>query len=204
MRAEYSRRFEEEGLVEFYLPQLTETKPKEPHVPILMTAAGLLGKKKRVLVIMNESSQDLGIWTWRHAEPGSGAMSGTALGLVDGVKKHKDEQPGIIVLNPGQLRWSNKYRRAVTDESRRSLPRQSAFHHAPLVHPKYNLIPGNDTPENHLRHVFDNVIFNSDIVAKDAEIYLVGLGSTGPDDLLQHLNEQCASSSYSFLASFII
>ena len=190
MRAELGRRFKDEGIVQFHLPHMTTTKPKSAHVPILTSSPDLLRKKKQVVVVLNEAVQDLGIWTWRAMEQEGGMTFGTALGLARGLKKCKDEAPGLIVANLGQLLYSAKYGRAVTRESWNSFPRESAVHPPPMVHPQRNLIAGNKTPEDHIQFVFDNVILNPDLVAKDAEIYVVGLG-TGADEVLQCFDRQC-------------
>ena len=192
MRAELLRRcFESEDLVQFYLPQMTTTKPTEPHVPILTTPLDLLRSKRRVLVILNEPLQDLGVWAWRVVADEGGMVFGTALGLARELKKCKDEAPGLIVANPGQLLYSHKYARAVTYTSWDSMPRKSGVHPRPRIHPQHNLIPGNKTPEEHARFVLDNVVFNPDLVAKDAEIYAVGLG-IGANEVIQLFNAKCA------------
>ncbi|KAL9075244.1 MAG: hypothetical protein Q9157_004074 [Trypethelium eluteriae] len=194
MRAEYHRRFESEGIAHFFLPQMTTTKPSDPHVPILTTPLDALRKKTQVLVIVNGHMQDLGVWAWRLLEHEHGSLNGTALGLAKKLNHCAKEQPGMIVANLGQLLFSHKYQCAVTRDSWNSLPRASAVHPSPKIHPEHNIIPGNENPEAHLRFILENVVLNPDLVAKDAEIYVVGL-SRSADVLIELFNSEWSKYS---------
>ncbi|KAI9689212.1 MAG: hypothetical protein M1822_000950 [Bathelium mastoideum] len=166
---------------------MTATQPSHPNVPILMTPSGILRHSHRVIFIWNEVAQDLGIWSWRALDHEGGALSGTVRGLLKELENIQNDPPGVIIANPGQLLYSNRLGRAVTLQTWNNLPRESAVHPTPKVDPKWNLIPGNKTPEEHARFVFDNVVLNPDLVARNAEIYVVGLG-TGADVLVQVMN----------------
>ena len=54
------------GIPLFYLPRLTAVKPESsPHIPILATPADILKTRKRVIVLINDNTQDLGILAYR-------------------------------------------------------------------------------------------------------------------------------------------
>lgn len=66
IRKEVISRMAALGIPLFYLPRLTVVKPKSsPHIPILATPADILKTRKRVIVLINDNTQDLGILAYR-------------------------------------------------------------------------------------------------------------------------------------------
>jgi hypothetical protein len=57
-------------------------KPKAKHLPILVTEPEELRKKRDVIVVIGEPSEDVGIWAWRHLLTNGGIEGGSAVGLV--------------------------------------------------------------------------------------------------------------------------
>ncbi|KAI9708742.1 MAG: hypothetical protein M1820_003697 [Bogoriella megaspora] len=207
LRGELKSRFHQAGAGELYLPQLTTSRPptREPSVPILIHAPEVLRAKKRVLVVINESMQDLGVWSWRFTDYDHGLLHGTASGLIQDLGNRKvqsgtadpngnAETPGLVVCNLGQLLYTYKWDGAVTPRSWDRMPRKSAVHPAATAVPNHNYIPGNRTPEEHLRFVFEKVLLNTEFVSKDADIYVVGLG-TGGDELVHLLDREWSTYS---------
>lgn len=177
-----------------YLPQLGMTKPREPHIPIYATHPDILRTKQRILIIVNNSDSDLGIWSYRIVHGEGGITSGTCVSLVEEIKRrvggNPDHEPGILILNPGELIYSHRKMAAMTYTAWLGQPRPSAIHPANIIHPEYNLVPGNKTSTEHLAFIFDKILENPDFVSENAEFYLVGL-IDGARDILEHLNQHC-------------
>lgn len=177
-----------------YLPQLGTTKPMEQHVPIYATPPDILKTKRRILIVMNNSDSDLGVWSYRIALGEGSITSGTCISLVEEIKRRADGnpdlEPGILILNPGELIYSHRKMAAMTYSAWLGQPRSSAVHPANIIHPEYNLVPGNKTSAEHLAFVFDRILGNPDFVSENAEFYLVGL-MDGARDILEHLNQHC-------------
>ena len=119
------------GLVPLYLPHLSTEKPyaQEQQMKILTTEQSALQKKKRVIVVMNEGKQDLGIWSYRILG-NDNIDAGSCVSLVKELDKRGEayEAPGLIVMNPGQLCYSYRLGQSMTNSSWEALPRQSAVH----------------------------------------------------------------------------
>lgn len=100
----------------------------------------------------------------------------------------ESETPGVVILNPGQLLFSHKQGRAMTQTSWMALPRKSAVHPPIRISEKHNRVEGNTSPAEHVHFVFEKLLGNPEFVQPDAELYVVGLGE-GADDVLQYLQE---------------
>jgi hypothetical protein len=195
-------------LNQFYLPQLTTVKPKEASVPILAPPLEVLKTRKRVLVLVNDSLQDLGILAYRRLQRELGVNGGSVINFAkeiinrdvkdilydvfeDGFKVDDPakETPGLVVMNCGQLLYSHKYSEAKTTTSWNALPRSSACHDAVTI-TAANKIEGNRDAQEHIRFVLDNVIYNNDFVAEGAEIYAIAV-ENGAENLLSVLDADC-------------
>ncbi|KAF2467173.1 uncharacterized protein BDR25DRAFT_376025 [Lindgomyces ingoldianus] len=207
-RQEVADRLAALGLSKLYLPTLTTTKPEaQPHIPILAPPAKILKSRKRVVVIINDSLQDLGILAYRQMQRGLGLNGGTIVNFAKemvhrstesgdefdifrdraGVEGKEKDIPGLIVMNTGQLLYSHKYNEALTVRSWLSMPRKSICHESIKIHEVENRVEGHRTPEEHIKTVFDRIIKNPDFVAPDAEVYAIGI-ENGADYLLDVLN----------------
>ena len=192
------------GMEKLYLPHLSNTKPDaEPHIPILAPPADILKTRKRVIVLINDTLQDLGILAYRQLQREFGLNGGSVVNFAkdiisrsteadsdsdlskDGVAvedKTKDT-PGLIVMNCGQLLYSHKTNETLSMRSWIAKPRKSICHDVIEVHEKDNRVEGHRDPEEHMKSVFDTVIHNPDFVAVDAEVYVIAI-QNGADHLL--------------------
>jgi hypothetical protein len=122
-----------------YLPEFTTVKPEGPHIPILAPLPGILKTRKRIIVVVNDAMQDLGILAYRHMQRDLGLNGGSVVNFVkeivkrsatgDATAKYGDifedgfrledeaDTPALVVLNTGQLLYSHKYNKAMTMRS---------------------------------------------------------------------------------------
>jgi hypothetical protein len=208
-REEVLKRISALGIKQLYLPALTNTKPDEPHVPILAPRAEILRTRKRVIVLINDDThQDLGVLAYRELQRDGGINGGSIVNFLkdivtrnevdvdviqkfakDGAGVEADDQvPGVIVLNTAQLLYSHKFNKALSNRSWIALPRKSIIHDPVRVHPVENYVKGHSTPQEHIRSVFDSVITNAAFVAPNAEVYVVAI-QNGVEALLDVLNQ---------------
>jgi len=83
-RKEVIERMGELGVKELFLhgEKYERTKPKDRYVVILATELKELVGKKDVIVIVNESKQDLGMWAYRQLMREPGIDGGSAVGMI--------------------------------------------------------------------------------------------------------------------------
>lgn len=173
-----------------------------PHLTILITPETLLRQKERIIVVMNQLGEDLGILSWRAINQDSGLDGGSIVSFVreiyeqfsgssDDNGETQSVKPGIIVLNPGQLLYSYSEGTATSRTTWSAKPRKSAVHQPSKPLPG-NYVPRNETVEDHLKFVFESVIGDERFVKKGAEILLVGLGDGG-NELVKYLEKNCWS-----------
>ncbi|KAF2751721.1 hypothetical protein M011DRAFT_414524, partial [Sporormia fimetaria CBS 119925] len=207
-REEVLKRASALGLEKLYLPQLTYTKPvNEASVPILAPPAEVLKQRKRIIVLVQDALQDLGILAYRDLQRAAGVNGGSIINFVKqiverssdtidssalfqdgaGITDKDKETPAFIVMNCGQLLYSYKLDKAMTSRSWVSMPRKSACHE-PAVITAMNHIPGNYDEKEHIAFVIENVIKNKDLVAEDAEVYVVAI-QYGAAHLLELLDQ---------------
>jgi hypothetical protein len=149
------------------------------HVPIWVSPN--ISAKKRVIVILGETTQDLGILSYRVIGD-EGINIGSCINLIKAIQQgptttNGDDIPGIIIANPAQLHWYRGGGRAVSATEWQHLPRESAVHEPFSVHPFKNRIPHNTTSREHVYYIFNEVIPN--VVDRKAQIDLIGLENTG-------------------------
>src|SRR5579871_6861319 len=194
IRAEVSSQMTKLGIPPLYLPQLDVAKPREPHIPIYATPSDILKTKRRILIVVNNSDSDLGVWSYRIVRGEGSITSGTCISLVEEIKRRADGisdlELGTLILNPGELIYSHRTMSAMTHTAWLGQPRSSAVHPANIIHPEYNMVPGNKTSAEHLAFIFDKILENPNFVSENAELYLVGL-IDGARDILEYLNQRC-------------
>ncbi|KAF2488852.1 hypothetical protein BU16DRAFT_567819 [Lophium mytilinum] len=85
-RAEVYFRLEALGIMRFYLPTFSEVPPDRtesiPHLAILATRFDILKTRKRVIVVVNDSKQDLGILAYRLLHRSAGIDGGSVANFV--------------------------------------------------------------------------------------------------------------------------
>ncbi|KAI9796690.1 MAG: hypothetical protein M1833_006030 [Piccolia ochrophora] len=167
------------------------TLATEPHVPIL--ASPDLSSKKRLVVVLGEAFQDLGIWAYRSVgrEGLGGINDGSAINFVKEVQKaplsrSDDSDAGIIIANPGQLLWWRRGKQPVTFQTWYALPRKSAVHGPRRIDDVKNRVPGNGNCAKHVEYVFNEVV--AKLAREDVKLYVLGVADGGTD-MLSFLNK---------------
>ena len=189
-------RLQKLGLERLRLP--IDASPHSPHVPILVSPS--FDSSSRLIVIFGEPVQDLGIWAYRIVGHES-INSGSAVDLVTAVLRGNDDgnehtengeaatgnKPGLILTNPGQLVWHCAKERAISLPSWHALPRRSAVE-PPMKMTFRNKIPGNESWQDHVTYVFEEVL--GKIVSEDTKIDIIGLAEGGLG-AIRYLAEHC-------------
>ncbi|KAG9187889.1 hypothetical protein G6011_05760 [Alternaria panax] len=209
-RKEVEKRLSYLGLNCIHLPAFAMTKPNGPHVPILAPPPEVLKTRKRIIVLVNDTMQDLGILAYRQLQRELGINGGSVVNFAKDIIKRsatdtnaeKDASifkdgyvlgdttttPALIVLNTGQLLYSHKYDQAMTLRSWSAMPRKSVAHDMVRIHEDENRVPGHENAKEHVKTIFDQVICNPDRVAADAEVYVIAI-EDGTESVLQLLTE---------------
>ncbi|KAH7405657.1 Arb2 domain-containing protein [Phaeosphaeria sp. MPI-PUGE-AT-0046c] len=208
-RQETEKRLSKLGINRIYLPDFITKKPDGPHVPILSPSPDILKTRKRIVVLVNDATQDLGILAYRQLQRDLGLNGATVVNFVkklvkrsaasdratkydnifdDGFSLDHNDTPALLVLNTGQLLYSHKHNKAMTMRSWSAMPRRSVAHDMIRIHEEENRVHGHQDPKEHVKSVFDSVLCNSDRVAPDAEIYVIAIEG-GTEYILQLLGE---------------
>ncbi|KAK7552307.1 Arb2 domain-containing protein [Phyllosticta citricarpa] len=78
------------GMPQLYVPQMSPDKPKnEPATPILVTNQQDLKKRKRIIVVINDDFQDLGMWAYRIASKEGGIEAGSVISLAKAMQANQ-------------------------------------------------------------------------------------------------------------------
>ncbi len=174
------------------------TPRDEPHIPILVSSD--VASKKRVIVVLGEAVQDLGIWAYRTLGRNN-INQGSAVDFVKAVQNYtagkssfgsgtneSQGSPGIVIANLGQLIWYRGGRRAMTMRTWQALPRRSAVHTAMRLDMIKNRVPGNEDCDKHVEHLFMKVL--PQILGKDATVDIIGIGD-GAVEAVAFLDANC-------------
>jgi hypothetical protein len=204
------------------LPQLSYTQPEaSPHVPILTSPPEHLRLSNRVLIIIGNSDQDLGVLSRRYLSGEGDIGSGSVIDLVSKFQAMftgrgattKDEvsrseshdrdasvdegilaHPGFIVLNPGQNFYSHKYNRAMTLNSWNALPRPTIYHSSPQIIDGENTLTDHYKTGDHIHSVFETVVNNPHFVHPKAQLYMVAAPNSA-EGLYKELDHHCKAIS---------
>ncbi|KNG45850.1 ribosomal protein s14 protein [Stemphylium lycopersici] len=185
------------GLNCIHLPKFATDKPNGPHVPILAPAPETLKTRKRVIVLVNDSVQDLGILAYRQLQRELGINGGSVVNFVKEIIKRSStdntaEKDADISRDGYKLEmtllYSHKYDQAMTMRSWSAMPRKSIVHDMIRIDEEENHVVGQRTAKEHVRTVFDQVICNPERVAADAEVYVIAI-EDGSENILKLLAE---------------
>ena len=149
-----------------------KVKPDAAHVSILTSEVSELRHKKDVIVLIGEHTQDLGVWAYRILLKEGGTVEGTAAGLAERIHEYgqyqkddfdeglndllgltaglnvsstgkaHDSTMGVIILNPGQLLYSPKLNKTMTQATWLNRPKMIGLADPTSVHPVGNRVPG--------------------------------------------------------------
>lgn len=197
-----------------YMPGFVSSKPDGPHVPILAPPSEVLKLRKRVIVLINDTAQDLGVLAYRQLQRDLGVNGGSVVNFAkELIKRSSDSNtaeqdaaifedvfkldddtnaPALVVLNTGQLLYSHKYNQAMTLRSWSAMPRKSLAHAMVRIHDEENRVSNHRSPTEHVKTVFDEVICNPDHFAQDAEVYVIAI-ENGTESILEVLESDCMS-----------
>lgn len=188
-------RLEALGLTKVALPLGTPTS--EPHVPIFVSPG--LKSKKRVVLIVGESEQELGVIAHRVIGGAGGVDKGSMVDIARAIlqgdhgndQNHDEEEshaggtgpgaansaPGLVLANTGELWWWPEGGRGLTPRASHGAPMRSAVHWGRFGGGGANAVPRNGTPAAHVRCVFEQVLGgDAGLVAADAVVQVVGVG----------------------------
>jgi hypothetical protein len=185
-----------------------EMKPEGPHVAILSTKLDALRRQKDVVIVVNEPTQDLGVWAYRSLTREGGLEHGSVVGLVKKLQ-HKvapstqigsmlerlkleelgetSSCPGIIILNPGELLYSNELHKNMSQKAWLARPKKNALESDIKIDNKHNRVPGHENHDAHIRTVLERVV--TKIVNKDARLFIVGM-SNGAESMMKYYDEK--------------
>ncbi|KAJ5805443.1 uncharacterized protein N7503_003045 [Penicillium pulvis] len=145
----------------------------ESHVPILTTAD--LAQKSRIIVVIGEPVQDLGVWAYRSIH--DGINLGSAVDFTDAVLGDgKNKEVGLVMANAGQLTWHCASQRAISRQTWLATPRPYANWGQATMSWR-NKIPSNGDWQQHVQYVFEKVLWP--IVQKDTRIDIIGMSEGG-------------------------
>lgn len=162
------------GLEKIRLPLGAEAH--DPHLPIFVSSD--IEKKKHVVILFYEHTQDLGVFAHRIIGGKGGINQGSAINLVKYIQSQcfstsNVDSPGIILANMGQLRWWRHGQKACTQTSWFALPQKSAVDPPYRFDPEKNSIPGNTTTYEHASTNFNSVV--EKLAHPDAKLYIIGV-----------------------------
>ncbi|OAX79590.1 hypothetical protein ACJ72_06094 [Emergomyces africanus] len=187
------------------------TAANAQHVPILTSP--VIQSQARLIVVFGEPTQDLGIWAYRVIGK-EGINIGSAVNFATAVlgdsESRKSAHPqtinmnasntqnhdhshssrvgtGLILTNPGQLIWHCAKEKAVSLPMWHALPRRNAVE-PPMRMTFRNKIPGNESWQDHITYVFEEVL--GKLAAPDVKIDIIGLAEGGLG-AVRYLAEHC-------------
>ncbi|KAK8156011.1 hypothetical protein IWX90DRAFT_480974 [Phyllosticta citrichinensis] len=94
------------GVPLLYVPLMSPDKPQnEPATPILITNQQDLKKRKRIIIVINDDFQDLGMWAYRIASKEGGVEAGSLVSLAKAMQAtqvaHFEKLKGLGPKTPG-------------------------------------------------------------------------------------------------------
>lgn len=188
-------RLQEAGLEIWRLPFGTfpeEPKPPatDPHVPILVSKN--LSGAARIVVVFGEPVQDLGIWAYRSVGE-DGVNFGSAVNFTKHVLGEGTDKTdtALVIANTGQLLWLCASSRAVTQRTWEAADRP-AGPWGQATRSWRNKIPGNKDLDEHIKYVFEHVLWPR--LDKKSPVDVIGL-SEGGQGALEYLQKRCQCSS---------
>ncbi|KAK6189631.1 hypothetical protein LQW54_013074 [Pestalotiopsis sp. IQ-011] len=181
-------RLESLGLEKIRLP--LGASPDEPNVPILVSAD--IKTKSRVILIIGETYQDLGIVAHRILGGRGGVNKGSMVSVVETLQSQPSSStdptaPGFILANTGQLIWHESLKRCHTIPGTVGVQMPSAVHAGIKWHVEVgrDRVEGNTTAKEHIKTIFESIV--PTLLNPEAGIDIVAIGD-GADELEKYLD----------------
>lgn len=141
-------------------------------------------EKRRIVVFFGETSKPLGLLAGRVANGRGGINKGSLVSVVKYLHnqvprngdRYEKQPPGIILANVGQLYWYHDEKRALTVGASDRIQRRSLVDAGRRFVPEINQIKGHESPEQHILHIFEEVL--PTVLGRDAKIDLIAVGDT--------------------------
>ncbi|KAI0130167.1 hypothetical protein BJ170DRAFT_692768 [Xylariales sp. AK1849] len=180
-------RLEHLGLTKTLLP-LGTTSTSEPHIPIFVSSG--IKTKSRVVIIIGETYQDLGIIAHRVLGGQGGVDKGSMVSVIRTLLQQPSSRedpapPGIILANSGQSLWCPTLGRPLTIVGAQGSPMPSAVHGGLYWDGENDRVEGNKNIKEHIRYIFEKVV--PAFVDGNAKIDVLAVGD-GADALEQYLD----------------
>ncbi|KAI1087673.1 Arb2 domain-containing protein [Rostrohypoxylon terebratum] len=174
------------GMEMQHLP-LTSSDPTQPRVPIFLSKD--VGTASRVVVVIGETDQDLGVLAHRVIGGPGGVNKGSMVSIVSALQEQSCSatdmrSPGIILANTGELIWWPEEHRTLSLSAWHATPMKSAVHRGNRITPA-NYAEGNESAKAHVAYIFEHVIPR--FVDKDAKIDVLSVGD-GADLAVKYLD----------------
>ena len=153
--------------------------PSDRHVPIFVSPD--VSAKSRVVVVLGEPTQKLGLLAGRVANGPGGIDQGRMVSVVREIRRQKStasdpSPPGVVLANTGELYWWPRGQRALTVSDSAAVPLPSLVHAGVKYVDGVNDVPGNRNPEEHVAYVFDEVLRT--MMSKDCRVSVVAIGQS--------------------------
>lgn len=97
----------------------------------------------------------------------------------------RNDIPGIIVLNSGQLVYSHQLKKNVSEKGFLAQPRKDALEEQAAIDDKWNRVPGHKNPQEHVNTMLERVI--PKLTNSGVRIWLIGV-SDGAENLIQYMD----------------
>ncbi len=151
-----------------------------------------LASKSRVVLVVGETAQDLGVLAHRVIGGPGGIDKGSMVSVVRHLTQQRStavdaSPPGVVLANTGQLFWWPEGCRALNHASRLSVPASSAVSFGLLPDPERNDVPGHRNADEHVASVFRDVLGSS--LREGARLSVVAVGD-GSDAVKRFLNHE--------------
>lgn len=189
-----AQRLESLGLRVLRLPLSGAVRPiHQPHIPVFVSA-NVRRSTKRLIVIFNHTSSELGILSARYiaAPEHGGIAAGSAVNLVRYIQDlhhaESPDSPGILLANPGQLLWSRRMKEAVTYHQWEAMPRNVPECDSAEISYEKNTIVRNRTPMQHMSYVLTSVV--PELIGTDGKIQIISCADAC-FDLIDVLKDHC-------------
>ncbi|ETS84195.1 hypothetical protein PFICI_02220 [Pestalotiopsis fici W106-1] len=181
-------RLESHGLEKIRLP--LGTPSDKPNVPIFVSSD--IKSKSRIILIIGETYQDLGIIAHRILGGRGGVNKGSMVSVVSTLKSQPSSSsdpspPGFILANTGQFIWHESLKRCCTISGTEGTPMPSAVHAGVkwYVEVGKDRVEGNKDIREHMKTIFETVI--PAFLNKDAGLDIIAVGD-GADALEKYLD----------------